>query len=233
MVIRKLIWKEWREQRWKLALGCVMLLGITVVGLQTRMIEDQVVMGLSLLFGSVVLPVFVSMDVVAAERADGSLASLLKLPVAPWKILTIKTAMAVICCVVPVLLAATAAILLAGNRELDYGTMARMYRAGVGLAVSSVIWILAFSIRQPSEARVAIVAVAVVIGCFLFVIPYGMFDDSLPDWVMIFMPGGHVIGIDPHDADWSGPAFAVQAVYAAALFAWTIRRFSTMGRLRR
>lgn len=40
---RALLWKEWREQRWKMAFGRVMLCGFCAIGLQTRLIPDVVV----------------------------------------------------------------------------------------------------------------------------------------------------------------------------------------------
>ena len=54
-MIAKLIWKEWREHRWKLALGCVVLMGFTLIALQARMVRDEIVVVSSLLLGGLVL----------------------------------------------------------------------------------------------------------------------------------------------------------------------------------
>ena len=55
-IIPSLLWKEWHEQRWKLALACVMLMGYTAVALRTRVVPDFLVVASAVLFGSIMLP---------------------------------------------------------------------------------------------------------------------------------------------------------------------------------
>ena len=72
-MIRPLIWKEWQEQRWKLAFGCVLMLGYTAIGFRTRILRDIEIIISSLVLGSIFLPIFVSFGLVAAERSAGTL----------------------------------------------------------------------------------------------------------------------------------------------------------------
>ena len=58
-MIGKLIWKEWREQRWKLALGCVALTGFVLVGLRTRIVMDRMIIMMGGLVAAFALPIFV------------------------------------------------------------------------------------------------------------------------------------------------------------------------------
>src|SRR5689334_8801214 len=39
--MRSLLWKEWHEQSWKLAFGCVVLAALAVIGLRARVVADD------------------------------------------------------------------------------------------------------------------------------------------------------------------------------------------------
>ena len=52
-MIRKLLWKEWHEQRWKAAFGCVILMAFTAIGLKTRLVPDEVIIALGIFIGAI------------------------------------------------------------------------------------------------------------------------------------------------------------------------------------
>ena len=89
-IVRSLLWKEWHEQRWKLAFGSVILMGLVSVGLQARLLPDRDILLLAIFVGSYLLPVFVAMGLVAAEQGEGSLHTLLALPLRPWIMLGVN-----------------------------------------------------------------------------------------------------------------------------------------------
>src|SRR5687767_3135298 len=115
---QSLIWKEWREQRWKLGFGCVLLMGFTLVGLRTRISPDEGIIGMVTFFGALLLPVLNAMGLVAAERDEGSLQTLLRLPISPKRIFLVKTAMGAIVAAAPFLACALIAFFIAGGREM-------------------------------------------------------------------------------------------------------------------
>jgi len=42
-MLRALLWKEWHEQRWRVALATVWLLGMSAIGLKTRILPDAAI----------------------------------------------------------------------------------------------------------------------------------------------------------------------------------------------
>src|SRR5512147_2569179 len=86
-MIGSLLWKEWSEQRWKLLLGTAMLAGFTLIGLRTRLGPDIAFIAAGGILYAFVFPMFVAMDVIAGDRAEGGLGALLALPLPAWKVL--------------------------------------------------------------------------------------------------------------------------------------------------
>ena len=58
-----LLWKEWREQRWKAGLGCVLCMGTVAVGMMTRVVPDIVILVVVFMFASFLLPMLNVMDI--------------------------------------------------------------------------------------------------------------------------------------------------------------------------
>src|ERR1700722_4488605 len=110
--MRSLLWKEWREQSWKLGFGCIVLTALAVIGLHARIIDDESMVVMVCFLGVTLLPVLSSTGLVPAERSEGSLESLLALPVKSWRILLAKTAMGLLLCTGPLLAAAAASLLM-------------------------------------------------------------------------------------------------------------------------
>ena len=79
-MVRSLFWKEWHEQRWKLGFGSIILMSFAAISLRARLMPDEDVVVTVVAIAGLLLPVLVSMGLVAPERADGSLRSLRALP---------------------------------------------------------------------------------------------------------------------------------------------------------
>ncbi len=238
-MIGKLIWKEWCEQRWKLALACVVMMAFVLIGLQARIVMDKAIVACSVMLGGLVLPVFVGMDLVAAERAEGSLQTLLALPIRPWKTLAVKLAMGMFSCVVPILGAGLIAYLIAGGRELTTSRMVAIYASTASLAVSVLICMLAFGIREPNEARAATVGVAVVVAWTLISTIYvHTFTRAWPyayglqtDWIISLLPANLSLVIGPQSPGALAIVLPIQVLAATALFVWAAMRFAKGGRI--
>jgi len=114
---RKLIWKEWHEQCWRLAFGCVLFGGCMLIGLKTRMMWDTAIIGMGLVFAVPLLAILAAMSPVAGERSEGTLSMLLGLPLRPWKTLLIKTLMALVVCLGPIVTMLIVSLAVAGGRE--------------------------------------------------------------------------------------------------------------------
>lgn len=118
-MIKSLLWKEWCEQRWRLAFGCVMMTAFVAVGLKTRIVPDEGIIVMSLGIGAFLLPILIEMGLIAAERADGSLTALLVLPTRTRAVLAAKMCMAAVALAAPFVATATISCLMAGGREVD------------------------------------------------------------------------------------------------------------------
>jgi hypothetical protein len=225
-MIGKLIWKEWSEHRWKLFLGFLLLGGFTAIGLQARVVQDLEVVVWALVY-AVIFPLFVSMDLLAAERADGTLRSLLNLPVAAWKILAVKVGVGLVVCVGPLILTAVVALCLAGGRESDNERMWGVYQGSCCLAACLLIWMLAFGVRQPTEGRAA---VAGMIAFGVLLVPgfiYAPLRHVLPEWIIILHPVSLLmIFVNPVERHWAFAAIPIQTAFAAGLFWWSARRLN-------
>ncbi len=161
--MRQLLWKEWHEQAWKLAFGAIVLTAAAVIGLHARMVPDATLAEWVCGLGMVALPVLASTGLVPAERAEGSLESLVALPVSPGRILAAKAALGLLLCVGPLAAAAVASVAMAGGREMTGGDLVALYARSAAAAVALFAWMLALTVRLPTEARAAMVAVGVIV----------------------------------------------------------------------
>jgi len=226
-MIRKLIWKEWREQRWKLGLGCVALAGFVLVGLRTRIVMDQSIILMGAGIAAFALPIFVGMDLVAGDRSSGSLDSLLKLPVRPRSILLVKLGVGVLTCIAPILAAGVISCVVAGDRELSTARILQVYAGMAGLSVVLLVWVAAFGVRQPTEARAALVGLEVLLGWWVIGLVYSeSLEQRLPEWIVVLHPVSLVVAFDELDVHWLKAAIPVQAMLAVALVCWGVFRFS-------
>lgn len=193
--MRQLLWKEWHEQSWKLAFGCIVLAAIAVIGLHSRMIPDATLIEWICLLGATMLPILSSTGLMPAERAEGTLESLLAIPVAPGRILAAKTVMGLLLCVGPLLVAAMVSVLMAGGRELLTADILEQYARTALTSISLFIWMMALTIRLPSEARAAMLAVGLLICWALASI--GMAFSSLRSNVFAISPAAFLVSRVP------------------------------------
>ncbi len=89
-MLKALLWKEWREQQWRVALATVWLLGMTAIGLKTRILPDLVILVVIWVPTVLVLPVFFGMGLFASERRMGTLSFLMVQPVKRKTLLAAK-----------------------------------------------------------------------------------------------------------------------------------------------
>jgi len=229
-LIAKLIWKEWVEQRWKLFLGCVMLMGFTLIGLSARVMPDIEIISGGVIVYAIVFPLFACMDLVAAERAEGTLPSLSSLPLSAWKILAVKVAVGLAVCVVPMVATAIATCLLTRGREATTGLMLRVYGGSACLAAVLFIWMLAFNLRQPTEARAAVVGICVLAVMVVSLVFCASLSRWIPEYFICIHPVSLLIVIEPREMSRIKAIIPVQAVLTCGLFVWAAFRFSRDGR---
>jgi hypothetical protein len=184
--MRQLLWKEWHEQSWKLAFGCIVLASLVLIGLQARLVADETMMMWVCFLGVTLLPVLSSSGLIPAEREAGSFESLMAMPIAPWRILLAKTLMGLMMCAGPMLAAFAVSWALAGGREMHSWDIFDLYGRSALVMVLLFFWMMAFTARLPSEARAGLVAVGVFI-CWMLGTA-GLGAPELPRWLVAISP---------------------------------------------
>lgn len=161
--MRSLLWKEWLEQRWRLGFGCLLPALFAWIGLYTRVVADEMIVELVCAIAIVLLPVLAATGLLPTERGEGTLQTLLSLPIEPWKIQVAKTAVGALLCVGPLIVSAAVAFGIAGDREMAHSAMFGLFVRTAAVALSMFLWMLIAGVRVPSEARAALVALGILI----------------------------------------------------------------------
>ncbi len=234
-MLRSLFWKEWHEQRWKLAFGCVILGGYTAVGMGSRMQSDQGILLACVLGAAYLLPILAGMDLVAAERADGSLQVLLALPVRPSVVLAVKILMGALMCIVPQTAAMLISCLVAGGREEPAADFIRAYLGSMAFSLCLLTWMLCIGIRQPSDARAALVGIAILVAWLvLYFVSALTLGNARERLALAMTPHGFITTGLRRNWEMSQLIWlvGVQGLACVCLFAWATRRLDKLGRTR-
>ena len=230
--MRKLLWKEWHEQSWKLGFGCLVPSALAWIGLRSRIIADETMVEWVCFIGFTLLPILSSTGLVPAERAEGSLESLLAMPINPWRILAAKTVMGMLLCAGPMGVAMVVSLLVAGGREISGDAMLSLYGRSMLSGLSLFIWMLALTVRLPNETRAGLLAVGVLILWAMFTgalwsvhvdgstVPRPLFALSPLAFVYPNPSGG------PVPEALSVSLLAVQAVILSLLWLWSPRQLT-------
>jgi hypothetical protein len=234
-MMSSLIWKEWHEQSWKLGFGSLVLCALALIGLHSRIIDDESMVMFVCFLGVILLPVLSSTGLVPAERSEGSLESLLALPVTSRQILAAKTAIGVLLCVVPLLLSGIVSALAVGGREMATSDMLDLYARSALAAISLFASMLALTIRLPSETRAGLLAIGLLI--FWMLATEGLRLPSVPQLVFDISPLAFVYrretGREAWRIIWSLSPLAgvliIQALIVAILWWWASKRLAGGG----
>ncbi len=232
---RQLLWKEWTEHRWKMALGCVLLMGLAWIGLRTRVIPDEGIYAICIIIGAGLMPLFVAMGVTGTDQSENSLGFLLSLPVSSARVFKAKLLVATLVVLVPLLGSLVVCLLLSAGREFRVALLLWGYGVGIWFGLQLLIWTVAFGIRARSETGVATAGLLVVFFWALY-----MFVGETTIWgraeqlFWTLTPLGLPAWLSNHDG--SCPrgfrlltfiiTLSVQTATAAFLIRWSIQRLS-------
>jgi hypothetical protein len=222
--VRTLLWKEWHEHVWKLAFGSLILGAFALIGLRARVVADETLLEGVCILAVLLLPVLASTGLIPAERSDGTLDTLLALPVRPLKIFAAKAIMGVLLCAGPILFTAIISIAIAGEREAPSLAIASLFVRTVAATLSLLFWMICATVNLPNETRAALIALGVQI-IWLLLTPALDVAGQLP-WLL--SPYVFLFGFDPGFHVRVVVATTVQAGIAALLWWWTARQFSAL-----
>ena len=117
-MIAALMWKEWREQRWRCVLGTLVLTTISAGLVRAQLMTLAEAVTLTFGFLGLLLAIFLAMGSVATERADGTWAFYTARPIRRATILRVKWLVGTGYLTIALLLAGAAAHAAAASRGL-------------------------------------------------------------------------------------------------------------------
>jgi hypothetical protein len=211
MAMTRLVWKEWREQRWRIGFGCVVLCAFALIGLRTRAVDDQSILIGTCAIGVLLLPILAAAGLIPAERDEGTLRLLLSLPVAPWKVLAAKTLMGAALCAVPLAAASVVSVAVARGREVSTPATLAIFGGSIATALLLFVWMLALTARSEGEGRAAGLAVGVLIF-----------------WLLALTGLEHVVAVYQREAEVAAraagalPSTRAETYYAIAPFVFAV-----------
>lgn len=217
-MLKALLWKEWHEQRWRVALATVWLLGMTAIGLKTRIMSDDNTLAAIWSTGVILLPTFLGMGLFATERKDKTLAYLLVQPVSRNQILIAKVTAGLLACVTPFLISGAAVCLAVGGREVSSAYLATGFAVLSALGIVLFAWELLAGLRCRRQETYILVS-GIVLGCWLVhavVVEEGGLVEHLGFWTWAVSPFavGGLNGARPREV-WT--FVALQSVILAGL----------------
>lgn len=231
-MFRALLWKEWVEQRWRMAFGAVVVGSLTMVGLNARMLPDDRVLVTCCIIGAV-LAMLVGMGVVAPERESGTLRTLLFLPIRPATVLLAKGVVAALVCLVPLAVSLAVALLQAGEREMALPRIFALYGVAMLMALTLLVWTVSLSIRAGSESRAGLVAIGIIATAVLFAAicrNFGVPERISAPWQPFLASIYAISEIVDSERRPSWPIFPIQAAMAAALILFALWQFPRFAR---
>ncbi len=250
-----LLWKEWREQRWRLLLGAFVLATISasLVRAQLMMLSEAAITVFWPL--GLLLAVFLAMGSVATERADGTWPFLCAQPIGRARVLRIKWLMGAIFLLVSLLAAGLAAYVAARSRGLfdlplpppgsfSYNMLRSGHLAGwlwsvVGLsAVGLLGWyttLFFILTRARSELHAGIGGLLLTVAAVAWVLQYWItkVEDLVGDDLRrVLWVGGTLSPLSPLPSIFEQAGYRLLTV-AIALLLWTLGPLWLAGRLER
>ncbi len=160
-MLKALLWKEWHEQRGRMALATVWLLGMTAIGLKTRILPDETILRMIWIPTAIVLPSLIGMGLFAAERRAETLTYLMARPASRERILTAKLIVGALAYIAPLVLCGTGACLTIGGRELATAPLIGLTGAVIAFGLILLAWQVLAGLQCRREETYVLVSGAV------------------------------------------------------------------------
>ena len=163
-MLKRLLWKEWWENLWKLGFCAGVSLAFTMLLFRLRIFPDLQNAFFISLVQTIVVPVVYALDLFSGEMSNRTIHLLFKIPVPRWKIFFAKYLVAIVGIALSFLVTATAMEVLAWGREAQPG-MLFLANALQGLcALLLMTWFCLFGCQSRSEAGSLVAIFGVMTG---------------------------------------------------------------------
>jgi hypothetical protein len=171
-----IIWKEWHEQRWRLAFGTVMLVGLIGSLAAAHIMSDAEVFAIIGVASAFVLPLYSAMGVFAPERSAGTLTFYASKPAKPLAVFMAKWFFGWLNVVVPVIAAMAFTSLVSGD-SLPFLTGRPVFAS---LCFGTILYTMTccFAPSKSSEAFVGLTGLLIllIMTAYLLAFCYLLYD---------------------------------------------------------
>ena len=230
-MIRTLLWKEWRENAWRLVYAALLLPSFVAAGSTSPMIGSETMGALMLFIGGVFIPCFLCMGLITTDRGSGCHRTLLALPASPSTLLAVKAGLGAAGILLPFLFSAVLSGWLPYGSWPDARTLA-VYAGMAGFGVMLFLWTLAFSVRTARETHVALLGILVLVLWIVSLFPF-VGARGLPWFVVSYNPIMALSWMLSPMQDTANPLFpweclgiaVVQIAILYGLWRWALRRY--------
>ena len=222
-MFRKLLWKEWHENRWKLVFCTTVSIMFSIILFRIRLVPDLancVTISFAQMF---MVPVIYALDIFSGEMSNRTIHLLFKIPVPRWKIffskfLTCLVSMSFIFIITSLLME-----LIVQGRETETALLLKINLSFGAAAIVLFAWFCVFGAQSHSEASSLAAIFGVMIGwaiIFLWasicMVPWAF---RLTPYCLLVFADSH--GINP-DAIHVGLSRLTTAVFQVAALAVVI-----------
>ncbi|MCE5185269.1 MAG: ABC transporter permease subunit [Planctomycetaceae bacterium] len=184
-MFRRLLWKEWRENQWKLVFGSAVSLAFTALLFRIRLFPDSANCTIISFAQMLIVPVIYALDIFSGEIANRTIHLLFKFPVPRWKIFLSKYLVCIAAISLIFLLTGALMEIMGHGREADTGFLLK-YNAAFGAAALLLFtWFCGFGAQSRSEAGSLVAMFGVMIG-WAIVFFWAFVCEQL--WAIVFVP---------------------------------------------
>ena len=184
-MFRQLLWKEWRENLWKLMFCGAASIAFVMLLFRIRLFPDSSNCIVISFIQMLVVPVVYALDIFSGEMSNRTIHLLFKFPVSRWKIFFSKYLVCILGMSVIFLASGVLMEILAQGREADAGIL---FKSNLLYGVPALLlftWFCAFAAQSRSEAGSLVAMFGVMIG---WGIVYFWAFSCEVDWAMCFVP---------------------------------------------
>lgn len=213
-MFRRLLWKEWRENLWKLVFCGAVSAAFTALLFRIRLFPDSANAVAISFVQMLAVPIVYALDIFSGEMSNRTIHLLFKFPVPRWKIFFSKYLISIGGMIAVFLVSGLLMELIAQGRETDIGFLLKV-NASFGVAALILFtWFCGFGAQSRSEAGSLTALFGVMIGWGIVLFWAGICEVG---WAFRFVPYALLKLRLPVDV-WDNPLMTMAAQFISFVF---------------
>jgi ABC-type transport system involved in multi-copper enzyme maturation permease subunit len=212
-MFKQLLWKEWRENLWKLTFGAAVSAAFVLLLFRIRLFPDAANCIIISSVQMLAIPLIYALDIFSGEMSNRTIHLLLKFPVSRWKIFFSKYLVCVLGMALVFL--ATGALMetMSQGREAETGFLLKLNVSFAMTALLLFTWFCAFGAQSRSEAGSLAAMFGVIIGWAIIM----LWASICAGWAIHFVPYSYVMLFMPEQQHSINPVLLVLSTGVATV----------------